>query len=134
MSTQKHVDKICCVILAFTLILTVVFANAESLGIQKVSAIMGYEDTLFDTSKVHTINILMDDWEEFTKNCANEEYYACTVVIDNKAYKNVAIRGKGNTSLTQVKSYASDRYSFKIEFDHYITIVPILTMALTNCV
>ena len=92
------------------------FMNAESFGIQKSDSVMGYETTLFDTSKVHTINIIMDDWDEFTENCKSEEYYACTVVIDNEAYKNVAIRGKGNTSLSQV---TNDRYSYKIEFDHY---------------
>lgn len=119
MSTHKHFDKICCVVLAITLVLTILFINAESLGIQKASTVMGYENKLFDTSKVHTLNIIMDDWDEFIANCQNEEYYNCTVVIDNDAYKNVAIRGKGNTSLTQVASYGNDRYSFKIEFDHY---------------
>ena len=116
MSTHKHFDKICCVVLALTLILTVLFVNAEHFGVQKASTVMGYEKTLFDTSKVHTINIIMDDWDEFTENCKSEEYYNCTVVIDNEAYKNVAIRGKGNTSLSQV---TNDRYSYKIEFDHY---------------
>ena len=116
MSTHKHFDKICCVVLALTLILTVLFMNAEHFGVQKASTVMGYEKTLFDTSKVHTINIIMDDWDEFTANAKSEEYYACTVVIDNEAYKNVAIRGKGNTSLSQVNN---DRYSYKIEFDHY---------------
>ncbi len=33
--------------------------------------------------------------------------------------KNCAIRAKGNTSLSNVKQYGNDRYSFKIEFDHY---------------
>ena len=116
MSTHKHFDKICCVVLALTLILTVLFVNAEHFGVQKASTVMGYEKTLFDTSKVHTINIIMDDWDEFTDNCKSEEYYNCTVVIDNEGYKNVAIRGKGNTSLSQV---SNDRYSYKIEFDHY---------------
>ena len=116
MSTHKHFDKICCVVLAITLILTVLFVNAEHFGVQKASTVMGYEKTLFDTPKVHTINIIMDDWDEFTDNCKSEEYYNCTVVIDNEAYKNVAIRGKGNTSLSQV---TNDRYSYKIEFDHY---------------
>lgn len=116
MSTHKHFDKICCVVLALTLILTVLFVNAEHFGVQKASTVMGYEKTLFDTFKVHTINIIMDDWDEFTDNCKSEEYYNCTVVIDNEAYKNVAIRGKGNTSLSQV---TNDRYSYKIEFDHY---------------
>lgn len=119
MSTHKHFDKICCVVLAVTLLLTVLFMNAENFGVQKASTVMGYENKLFDTSTVHTIDIIMDDWDEFTANCKSEEYYACSVVIDNEAYKNVAIRGKGNTSLTQVESYGNDRYSFKIEFDHY---------------
>jgi len=116
MSTHKHIDKICCVGLALTLILSVLFVNAEHLGVQKASAVMGYEKMLFDTSKVHTINIIMDDWDNFIENCKSEEYYSCSVVIDNEVYKNVAIRGKGNTSLSQVNN---DRYSFKIEFDHY---------------
>lgn len=119
MSTHKHIDKICCVVLAITLILTILFMNAEHFGIQKASTVMGYERTLFDTSKVHTIDIIMDDWDDFISNCQGEAYYNCAVVIDNEAYKNVAIRGKGNTSLTQVEAYGNDRYSFKIEFDHY---------------
>ncbi len=119
MSTHKNFDKICCVVLALTLVITVLFINGESLGIKKASSVMGYEEKLFDTSYVHTINIIMDDWDDFISSCTSEEYYTCTVVIDNEAYKNVAIRGKGNTSLTQVASYGNDRYSFKIEFDHY---------------
>ncbi len=119
MSTHKAIDKICCVVLALTLLLTILFVNGESLGLKKASSVMGYENKLFDTSKVHTINIIMDDWDSFVENCQSEEYSECTVVIDNEAYKNVAIRGKGNTSLTQVASYGNNRYSFKIEFDHY---------------
>ena len=119
MSTHKSFDKICCVVLVLALALTVLFINAEQFGVQKASTVMGYEKKLFDTSKVHTINIIMDDWDEFTANCKSEEYYSCTVVIDNEAYKNVAIRGKGNTSLRQV---TNDRYSYKIEFDHYDSI------------
>ncbi len=119
MSTHKHFDKICCVVLALTLIVSVLFVNAEKLGVKKASTVMGYETTVFDNSKVHTIDIVMDNWYEFLENCRNEEYYNCSVVIDNEAYKNVAIRGKGNTSLSSVDSYGNNRYSFKIEFDHY---------------
>ena len=119
MSTHKHFDKICCVVLVFTLLLTVLFVNAESFGIKQASSTPGYENRLFNTSSVHTIDIVMDNWDEFLADCKNEEYYSCSVIIDNEAYKNVAIRAKGNTSLTQVESYGNDRYSFKIEFDHY---------------
>lgn len=119
MSTHKHFDKICCVVIVLTLILTMLFMNAEAFGVHKESIVMGYENKLFDTSTVHTLNIIIDDWDEFTDNCQSEEYYDCTVVIDNETYKNVAIRGKGNTSLSQVSFYGNNRYSFKIEFDHY---------------
>ncbi len=119
MSTHKYFDKICSVILALTLVLTILFMNAESLGIQKAFSAPGYETRLFDTSKVHTANIVMDDWDEFIQSCTDEEYAACSVIIDNEAYKNVAIRAKGNTSLSNVQNYGNDRYSFKIEFDHY---------------
>lgn len=117
MSTHKNFDKICAVVLASVLLLTGVCmafgGNADG------GTTMGYEDKLFDTSSVHTINIVMDDWDEFISNAESEEYYTCTLEIDGETYKNVAIRGKGNTSLTKVASYGNDRYSFKVEFDRY---------------
>lgn len=87
MSTGKHIDKICCIILIFTILIMVVFCNAESLGVNKLPITMGYEKKLFDTSKVHTINIVMDDWDSFVDGCEDEEYVSCAVVIDNEAYK-----------------------------------------------
>lgn len=119
MSTHKLIDKICCVILALTLLLTIVFMNGEQLGIEDISTQKEYETRLFDTSVVHTINIEMDDWDSFVENCPSEEYESCNLTIDGETYSNVAIRGKGNTSLTNVKNYGNNRYSFKIEFDHY---------------
>lgn len=120
MATHKAIDRICCVVLAAVLLLTAfLFGIAGKLSGQNTSIAMAYENKLFDTSKVHTIDIVMEDWEAFLENCRSEEYDSCTVVIDNDVYKNVAIRAKGNTSLTQVASYGNDRYSFKIEFDHY---------------
>lgn len=119
MSTHKSIDKICCLALLLALVVTGVFLNAPSLGIQAASTAKGYESRLFDTSRVHSIDIVMDDWEGFLEGCTDEEYVLCDLVIDNESYQNVAIRAKGNTSLTQVASYGNDRYSFKVEFDHY---------------
>jgi spore coat protein CotH len=119
MSTHKNINKICVLILGLVLIITVLFINGDQLGIQSTDTRTGYDTRLFDTSTVHTIDIEMDDWDEFLETCENEEYSVCSVVIDNEAYKNVGIRAKGNTSLTQVASYGNDRYSFKIEFDQY---------------
>ena len=119
MSTHKAIDRICCAGIVLAVFLALVFMNGESLGIQAASSVLGYEDRLFDTGTVHTIDIVMDDWEGFLEGCTDEEYVLCDLVIDGETCANVAIRAKGNTSLTQVASYGNDRYSFKIEFDHY---------------
>ena len=121
MSTHKHIERICVVITVLSLLLTVLFINGEALGITASSRSMGYESTLFDTSRVHSIDIVIDDWDAFLETATSEEYTTCSVVIDNEAVKNVAIRGKGNTSLSTVSTMGSERYSFKIEFDHYET-------------
>lgn len=119
MSKHKWTDRICCIAIVLSMVLALFMMKAESLGVTNARLTTDYERTLFDTSKVHTIDIVMDDWDEFISECTSEEYSACSVIIDNEAYKNVAIRVKGNTSLTQVASYGNGRYSFKIEFDHY---------------
>lgn len=101
------------------LVLTILFMNGGVFGIEAMTRTMGYENRLFDNTKVHTVDIVMNDWDEFIANAASEEYYTANVLIDGEAYKNVGIRAKGNTSLSTVASLGSERYSFKIEFDHY---------------
>ncbi len=119
MSTHKYIDRICLAAALFSLVLALLFMNGRALGIQPASQVMGYEEKLFDTSRVHTIEIVMDGWDQFLETCENEEYAPCSVVIDNEGYKNVGIRAKGNTSLSTVSQMGSDRYSFKLEFDQY---------------
>ncbi len=119
MSTHKHIDRLCAVVLVLCLLLTFAFINGVALGIRPAASALGYESRLFDTGRVHTIDLVMDNWEEFLETCENEEYAQCSVLIDGEAYQNTAIRAKGNTSLTMVSAMDSDRYSFKLEFDHY---------------
>lgn len=119
MSTSKYFDRICVVVLVLSLIMTVLFMNGANLGIDAQANTMAYETGLFDTSYVHEVDIVMNDWDSFIETCENEEYAAATVVIDGNKMGNIAIRAKGNTSLSSVKSMDSERYSFKLEFDHY---------------
>ncbi|MDL2220012.1 CotH kinase family protein, partial [Ruminococcaceae bacterium OttesenSCG-928-O06] len=81
----------------------------------------GYADRLFDPSVVHTIDIEIapEVWQGMLDNAAAEEYVACDVVVDGERFANVGLRPKGSNSLTQVAKYGLDRYSLKIEFDHY---------------
>lgn len=84
---------------------------------------MEYESALFDTSEIISINIVMDedDWNEMLDNATAEEYYRCDVVVNGETFYGVGIRPKGNTSLTTIAADSTtDRYSFKLEFDHYV--------------
>lgn len=119
MSGSKHFDKIAWTATILILGITILFMNGGDLGLQAMAHTMGYETRLFDNTKVHTVDIVMDDWDEFIANATSEEYADAAVVIDGEVYKNVGIRAKGNTSLSTVASLGSERYSFKIEFDHY---------------
>lgn len=119
MSTNRHINKICVAAMVLLLVLTLLFMGGASRGIVSAGSAMGYEEGLFDTSSVHTIDIVMDDWDSFIETCESEEYSVCAVVIDGESCRNIGIRAKGNTSLSSVRSLGSRRYSFKLEFDHY---------------
>jgi len=119
MSAHKSIDRICIVIVAVTLVISVIFCNGQTLGIGKSAHAIGYENRIFDNSKVHKLDIVINDWNGFIEGCESEEYSPCNLVIDGEAVKNVGIRAKGNTSLSSVKNMDSSRYSFKIEFDQY---------------
>lgn len=114
---QKLLTKITVILMVFALVfsclLTVV---VKGNGVRPVSKT--YETTLFQKNQVLEVNILMDEeeWQEMLQNANDETYVPCDVEVNGVTYKNVAIRPKGNTSLTQV---TNDRYSFKIQFDKY---------------
>lgn len=121
MSTSRHMTIVCIVaaVLALTFVCGLVFALMTGTISSAQGKTMGYEDKVFDTSKVHSIDIEMDDWNSFIDTCSSEEYSPCSITIDGEKYDTVGIRGKGNTSLSTVESLDSDRYSFKVEFGHY---------------
>ncbi|MGN0572606.1 MAG: CotH kinase family protein, partial [Acutalibacteraceae bacterium] len=125
MITSRHIEKIVAVITAAAVILCLlaaVFSNAleERFG---GGIAQEYETALFDRSSVIKIDIQMDGekWDEMLENAINEEYYQCDVVVNGTTFYNVGIRPKGNSSLSSIYSNdATDRYSFKLEFDKYI--------------
>lgn len=123
MSTHKHVDRICLILCLAILAAVTGLMVWKGPAAQAVSGKTepAYVSGLFSTETVHTIDIIMEDWEGFLETCENEEYVLCTAVIDGTTCQDIAIRAKGNTSLSSVKEYGNNRYSFKIEFDHYQT-------------
>ena len=102
---------------------TVAFSGPIAAAAGETGITMAYETALFDTSSVLEVNIRMDetDWNDMLANAAAEEYYQCDVEIGGTTFYRVAIRPKGNTSLTSIANDpTTDRYSFKLEFDHYV--------------
>ena len=80
-----------------------------------------YADRLFDDSYVHRINLLVPDvsWQFMVQHAMEEQYILCDAEIDGEPIGSIAIRPKGNSSLASIAGAGSDRFSFKIEFDHY---------------
>ena len=80
-------------------------------------------EVAMDKTTVMSFEIIVDEkaWEDMLQNATAEEYIMADVVINGKRIKNVGIRPKGNSSLSTVAfDSTTDRYSFKIEFDHYV--------------
>lgn len=106
-------------IIAAALLYLTITACTAPMTDSGASVKMEYEDKLFDKSYVHTIDIQMEDWEGFLETAADEKYSSCDLVIDGETFENAAIRAKGNNSRRLTEKYGLDRYSLKIEFDHY---------------
>lgn len=122
MISSKYIDRIVAAVMALAMILTGVLWYLKSVG-GDAGVTMLYEKTLFDKNGVAEIDIQVDtkEWQELLENAMEEEYISCDISINGQKCTNVGIRCKGNTSLSQVASSDSDRYSFKVKFDEYVT-------------
>lgn len=126
MAASKHITIIISILTAVAVVvcfLMIGFSDKlkEALGGTEVR--MEYESKLFDTDEIITVEIEMDEeeWNRMLKNATSEEYYVCNVIINGTRVNNVAIRPKGNTSLSAIAMDPdSDRYSLKLEFDHFV--------------
>ena len=108
-------------LLAATLLLSLsgtVLAEGQDVPGATESEDAGYADRLFDTSFVHSVDIVIPDesWTDLLKNPQNKTKYTADVTIDGESFQNVSFATKGNSSLYLVASEGSARYSFKINF------------------
>ncbi len=123
MITGKYINIIIAVVLLVVVVFTGIFMTVPgSIGIGSDNSQPEYVTKLFNKDKVISIDIKADkkEWENMLKNATSEEYIQCDATINDITYKSVGIRPKGNSSLSMVANSNSDRYSFKLEFDHYI--------------
>ncbi len=126
MIAHKHITKLIAGVMAAAVLLclcTVIFSDEIAAAAGDTGVSMEYETKLFDTGSILSVNILMSesDWEDMLENATAEEYYQCDVEINGTTFYRVGIRPKGNTSLASIANDpTTDRYSFKLEFDHYV--------------
>ena len=126
MIANKHISKIIIVITAIAVVLcltAICFSSELTKALGGTGVNMEYETKLFDTSEIISLNIIMDEdqWNDMLSNAMSEEYYVCDVVVNGQKFKSVAIRPKGNTSLSAIAMDPdSDRFSLKLEFDHFV--------------
>ena len=61
MSTHRYIDRICAIIIVVSILIVCFLIKAGAAGLAEASRIIGYENRLFDTSYVHTLEIVMED-------------------------------------------------------------------------
>ena len=120
MIKHKYIDFICIIAALLAAALTVLLMFNGKNSIVESANTSEYANKLFDNTRVHTIDIQIEDWASFIENAENEEYISCSVEIDGEAFHQVGLRAKGNNSLRLTKEYGLARYSLKLEFDQYL--------------
>lgn len=126
MLAHKHITKIVAAVMAAAVCLclcAVAFSGQLTAWAGDKGIAQEYETALFDTSSILSVNIQMDeaDWNDMLENATAETYYQCNVEVNGTMFYQVGIRPKGNTSLSAIANDdTTDRYSFKLEFDHYV--------------
>jgi spore coat protein CotH len=126
MINNRHIDVIVAVIVVIALVGTICAIGFSSSLVEAAGGTginMQYKSKIFDTSEIDSIDIIIDQdqWDEMISNAIDETYYMCDIVINGTKFTDVGIRCKGNTSLsTLVSEGDTERFSFKVEFDHYV--------------
>lgn len=123
MIKEKYIPYLAVGVVILSILLVVAGVMMNTGGFSEITNEPEYMSKLFDKDKVLEINVDIDeaDWEELKENAQQELYYKANITIDGKTYNNVGIRAKGNSSLNMVASSDSDRYSFKIKMDEYVS-------------
>lgn len=125
MVTNKHISKVVAALMAAAIAFCLLAAGVVRYldTDQKTGVAVSYQSRLFDTDQMIEIDIQMEEneWKDLLEHAIEEEYYCCDVVVNGETFSSVGIRAKGNTSLTTIANDpTTDRYSLKLEFDHYM--------------
>lgn len=98
--------------------------SAVTGGVSAAATTEQLEKSVFVKDKVVDVKITLDpdDFQNMLDNASAEEFKTATVEYNGIKLENVGIRTKGNLSLRSVVQMTdSDRYSFKLSFDEYVS-------------
>ncbi len=106
--------KLCALFLAVAMTLSLAACGTSGSSADKND----YATSLFG-GEVMTVDITVnaEAWASLLENATSKPTVDATVAINGETYKNVAVKTKGNTSLTQVAQSDSNRFSLKLSFD-----------------
>jgi len=95
--------------------------NNDNTGEVEEKPNLEYVEKVFG-QEIMSVEILANEaeWQTMLNNAVEEEYIKVDVIVNGTKFTDVGIRPKGNSSLTQVSSMGSDRYSFRLNFDKYV--------------
>ncbi|MDD3267893.1 MAG: CotH kinase family protein [Syntrophomonadaceae bacterium] len=111
---------LCIIIMAWA---GIVFKSGESSSTTSTNNYSAaYIKSIFDKNKVQEIRLTLaaTDFNNMMQNPQKEEYKEAAVTVNGVKVENVGFRVKGNSSLSSVANSNSKRFSFKLDFDHYI--------------
>lgn len=110
--------KRCIILLVGLLALLILLIVISNLGSAPATAstVMGYENQLFQTDRIHRIELYVEDWDAFL---SSDENTNCTVVINKEKLENVSLRKVTGSASEELSNIESGRYSFALEFDYY---------------
>lgn len=80
------------------------------------------EAVIFDNTQVESLYITIDsaDWQDMLTNAVDEENHSVSVSYKGVTLDSVAMRTKGNSSLTSVANSGGTRFSFKLDTNEYV--------------
>jgi spore coat protein H len=82
------------------------------------------DEEVFPKDEIIDVKITIDEdeFQNMLDNASAEEMHEASIDYNGQHFDNVGIRTKGNLSLNSVVNMAdSDRYSFKLSFDEYVS-------------
>lgn len=110
-------------IIPFLLVILLLMSGSECFAQTQPQSDPGYyTDLIFDSTRVHTVDVIMSEADRADQlaNPKEKTKYRADVVIDGEEIRDVSFNTKGNSSLFFVADAGKDKFSYGINFGKYV--------------